>query len=179
MSGEDMNDETAAEQPADAMRQHTNDAEELVAAARREADDYRDKLLRLAAELDNFRKRSARELEAARKYGAERLAQALLPVRDSIEAAIASAGGADVNTLVEGERATLRLLDEALTGAGITVIDPHGEPFDPTKHEALSLVSAPHAEPNTVIEVVQKGYLLNDRLLRAAKVIVSRGDTAA
>jgi len=97
-------------------------------------------------------------------------------VRDSIEAALASADKADLKTLIEGQRATLRLLDDALAAAGISEIDPHGEPFVPAKHEALSMVPAPQAEPNTVIEVVQKGYQLNDRLLRAAKVIVARDD---
>jgi molecular chaperone GrpE len=168
-----MNDDGPAQQPAG----DPSDAQELVEAARREAEESRDKYLRLAAELDNVRKRSAREVEAARKFGAERLAQAILPVRDSIEAALATSGRADLKTMIDGEQATLRLLDEALAGAGITAIDPHGEPFDPTKHEALSLLPAPHAEPNTVLEVVQKGYLMNDRLLRAAKVIVARGDT--
>jgi molecular chaperone GrpE len=78
--------------------------------------------------------------------------------------------------LVDGQRATLRLLDEAFSTAGITEIDPLGQIFDPNKHEALSVVQAPDAAPDTVIQVVQKGYELNDRLLRAAKVIVARGE---
>jgi molecular chaperone GrpE len=166
-----------AEQPADGSGDTPNDAQALAEAARREAEENWNKYLRVAAELDNLRKRSAREIEAARKFGAERLAQAILPVRDSIEAALATADRADLKTLIEGEQATLRLLDDALGAAGITMIDPHGEPFDPAKHEALSLLPAPHAEPNTVLEVVQKGYQMNERLLRAAKVIVARGDT--
>ena len=166
-----------AEQPADGSGDTPNDAQALAEAARREAEENWNKYLRVAAELDNLRKRSAREIEAARKFGAERLAQAILPVRDSIEAALATADRADLKTLIEGEQATLRLLDDALGAAGITMIDPHGEPFDPAKHEALSLLPAPHAEPNTVLEVVQKGYQMHDRLLRAAKVIVARGDT--
>ena len=154
------------------------ESNELPAAAealRREAEENWNKYLRTAAELDNFRKRSARDVDAARKSGAERLAKGLLPVRDSMEAGLASAPNADLATLIDGQRATLRLLDDALAAADITEIDPHGEPFDPTKHEALSMVSAPNVEPNTVVEVVQKGYQMNDRLLRAAKVIVSRG----
>ena len=153
--------------------------EDLQAAAealRREAEENWNKYVRAAAELDNFRKRSARDVDTARKTGAERLARGVLPVRDSMEAALASADKADLKTLIEGQQATLRLLDEALAAAGISAIDPHGEPFDPAKHEALSMVPAPQAEPNTVIEVVQKGYQLNDRLLRAAKVIVARDE---
>lgn len=153
---------------------------DTVEAVRREAQENWEKFVRASAELDNFRKRATREVEAARKYGAERLAAAILPVRDSLEAGIDAGANADQAALIEGQRATLRLLDDALTGAGIREIDPHGEPFDPAKHEALSMLPAPGVEPNTVIEVIQKGYELNDRLLRAAKVIVSRpaGDTA-
>jgi molecular chaperone GrpE len=146
-------------------------------ALRREADEHRDRYLRTAAELDNFRKRSAREIEAARKFGAERLAQALLPVRDSLEAGLGAAEAAGQAALLDGVRATLRLLDEALAAAGIREINPVGEPFDPNKHEALSVVPAAEGvTPNTVLEVVQKGYELNERLLRAAKVLVTRGD---
>jgi molecular chaperone GrpE len=145
-------------------------------ALRREADEHRDRYLRTAAELDNFRKRSARELDAARKFGAERLAQAILPVRDSLEAGLAAAEKGGQTALLDGQRATLRLLDEALTAAGVREINPFGEPFDPNRHEALSLVPAQGVAPNMVLEVVQKGYELNERLLRAAKVLVSRGD---
>jgi molecular chaperone GrpE len=153
-------------------------ADPTVEALRREASEHRDHYLRTAAELDNLRKRSAREVEAARKFGAERLAQAILPVRDSIEAGLAAAEKAGQSTLLEGQRATLRLLDDALAGAGIREISPQGQPFDPNRHEALSLLPAGHVQPNTVLEVVQKGYEMNERLLRAAKVIVARGEDA-
>jgi molecular chaperone GrpE len=147
-------------------------------ALRREADEHRDRSLRVAAELDNLRKRTAREVELARKFGAERLAQAILPVRDSLEAGLAAAEKAGQGVMLEGLRATVRLLGEAFEGAGIREIDPKGQPFDPNKHEALSLLPAANVAPNTVLEVVQKGYELNDRLLRAAKVIVARGADA-
>ena len=145
-------------------------------ALRREADEHRDRALRVAAELDNFRKRSAREVDAARKFGAEKLAQAILPVRDSLEAGLAAAEKVGQAALLDGQHATLRLLDEALAAAGVREINPAGQPFDPNRHEALSLVPAPGVAANTVIEVVQKGYELNERLLRAAKVLVARGD---
>jgi molecular chaperone GrpE len=144
-------------------------------ALRREADEHRDRYVRAVAELDNFRKRSAREIEGARKFGAEKLAQSILPVRDSLEAGLAAAEKAGQSALLDGQRATLRLLDEALTASGVREINPVGEPFDPNKHEALSLVPAPGVAPDTVLDVVQKGYELNDRLLRAAKVLVARG----
>ncbi len=154
----------------------SNGVDPEVEALRREADEHRDRHLRAVAELDNFRKRSARELDAARKFGAERLAQAILPVRDSLEAGLAAAEKAGDTVLLDGQRATLRLLDDALAASGIREIDPVGEPFDPNKHEALSVVPAAGVAPDTVLEVVQKGYELNERLLRAAKVLVARGD---
>src|SRR5690606_30724308 len=130
------------------------------------------KYLRAVAELDNYRKRSARELETARRYAAERLGQAVLPVRDSLEAALASAETVDVGTLLEGERATLKLLEQALESVGIREIDPAGEPFDPTKHEAMAVQPTADHAPDTVVTVIQKGYELHDRLLRPARVIV-------
>lgn len=141
---------------------------------RREADENWNKYLRVVAELENFRKRSQRELENARKYGVERFVQALLPVRDSLEAALAAADTADAATLIDGQRATLRLLDEALQSAGVSELDPHGEPFDPNMHEAMSMLPSPDAEPGSVIEVVQKGYVINERLMRPARVVVAR-----
>ncbi|HVY64489.1 MAG TPA: nucleotide exchange factor GrpE [Gammaproteobacteria bacterium] len=153
-------------------------ADPALEALRREAEDNRDRYLRTAAELENLRKRSAREVDMARKFGAEKLAQAILPVRDSLEAGLIAAEKAGLGPQFEGVRATLRLLDDAFGGAGIREIDPKGQPFDPNKHEALSLLPAAAVAPNTVLEVVQKGYELNERLLRAAKVVVSRAADA-
>lgn len=150
------------------------DSDAALEAARKEAEESWNKYVRTAAEFDNFRKRSARDLENARKYGAERLAQAILPVRDSLAAGLAASATADA--VVKGQEATLRLLDDALATVGVTEIDPKGEPFDPTKHEALSMLPAANAPPGSVLEVIQKGYQLHDRLLRAAKVIVARGE---
>jgi molecular chaperone GrpE len=150
----------------------TERADELE-ALRRQAEENWTQYLRAVAELDNYRKRSARELETARRYAAERLGQAVLPVRDSLEAALASAENVDVQTLLEGDRATLKLLDQAFESVGIREIDPAGEPFDPTRHEAMAMQpSADHA-PDTVVTVIQKGYELHDRLLRPARVIVA------
>jgi len=142
--------------------------------AQREAEQYREQMLRLAAELENVRKRAARDVENARKYGFERLAQALLPVRDSLEAALAHGAEADAQTLLEGKQATLRLLDAALAQVGVAELDPEGEPFDPAQHEAMTMQPSATAEPNTVLTVVQKGYTINDRLLRPARVVVAR-----
>lgn len=147
--------------------------EQAVERLRAEADEQRERALRLAAELDNVRKRSQREIENARKYGLERFAGETLTVRDTLEAALNSEG-ADVETMLEGTRATLRLLDDALQNAGITEIDPLGEPFDPTLHEAMAMRPADSAEPGSVVEVIQKGYQIHERLLRPARVIVAQ-----
>ena len=132
-----------------------------------------DRYLRAVAELDNVRKRAARDVEKARRYGLERLAQALLPVIDSLEAGLASAEQATAESLLDGKRATMRLMNSALEQVGIKELDPHGEPFDPALHEAMAVAPSDNAEPGTVIEVFQKGYSIHDRLLRAARVIVA------
>jgi molecular chaperone GrpE len=173
MSEDRQSDSAAGNQPLD-----SDAALAALEAARKEAEESWNKYVRSAAEFDNFRKRSARDLDLARKYGAERLAQAILPVRDSLAASLAASATVDPGGVLKGQQATLRLLDDALATAGVTEIDPKGERFDPTKHEALSMLPAPHAVPGSVIEVIQKGYQLHDRLLRAAKVIVARGDDA-
>lgn len=148
--------------------------EDSVDELRQKAEDNWNRYLRIAAELENLRRRSARELEHAHKFGVERLIQAVLPVRDSIEAAIAAGADADAKTLLEGERATLRLLDQALESVSVTEIDPLGEPFDPSRHEAMTVMPSAEAEPNSVLEVIQKGYEIHDRLIRPARVIVAK-----
>ena len=132
-----------------------------------------DKYLRVAADLENLRKRAARDEENARRRGLEQLAQALLPVRDSLEAGVATSEQADIEALLDGKRATLRLLDNALTAVGILELDPIGEPFDPEEHEAITMQPSDEVEANTILEVIQKGYQLHGRLLRPARVIVA------
>jgi molecular chaperone GrpE len=153
--------------------------ESEIEALRGQAEENWAKYLRAVAELDNLRKRNTRELENARKFGAERLAAGILPVRDSLEAALMAAdtvdaASPDVAAIIEGERATLRLLDQALEGAGVKELDPVGEPFDPNKHEAISMLPSATAEPSSIVQVVQKGYEIHDRLIRPARVIVAR-----
>jgi molecular chaperone GrpE len=139
---------------------------------RQECEQNRENYLRLAAELDNVRKRNVREVENARKYGIERFAADMLPVFDSLEAGLL-AENLDVETLLEGQRATLRLLEQAFANAGIEQVDPQGELFDPNLHEAMSMLPVAHAEPDSVVEVVQKGYVVQGRVLRPARVIVA------
>lgn len=139
------------------------------------ADQQRDQLLRAAAELDNIRKRAARDMEQAHRFALEKFAQELLPVKDSLELAAASTATADVAALVAGQEATLKLLARAFEKFGLTLIDPAGEPFDPQYHEAMAAQPSDTAEPGSVLQVVQRGYALNGRLLRPARVIVARG----
>lgn len=151
-----------------------SDLEQQVAEARAKADEHYALYLRALAEMDNVRKRAAKDLEAAQRFAVERFAQELLPVVDGFELAQANAGTADAKSLLEGQAATLRLLVKAFEKAGITELDPTGQPFDPERHEAM--VAQPSAEraPNTVLQTVQKGYVLNGRVLRPARVIVSK-----
>jgi len=138
------------------------------------ARSHWEQYLRAVADLENVRKRAARDIEAANRYGLEKFAQELLPVRDSLELAVQNAGRADARSLAEGQEATLKLLNKALDKLGVTLIDPLGEPFDPARHEAMMMQESATAEPNSVLQVVQPGYELNGRLLRPARVIVAR-----
>lgn len=155
----------------------------LLEDARTKADDHWNQCLRLQAEIDNLHKRGQRDLENAHKYALDKFAAALLPVRDGLEMGIAAAvqgQSVDPAKLIEGSELTLKMLTSALEKFGITEVNPQGAPFNPQFHEAMSIQPRGDVEPNTVVTVVQKGYLLNDRLIRPAMVIVSKalpGDT--
>jgi len=138
------------------------------------AKSHWEQYLRAVADLDNVRKRAQRDIESANRYGLEKIAQELLPVRDSLELAVQNAARSDVQHLLAGQEATLALLAKALEKFGVRVIDPQGEPFDPEQHEAMMTQESATAEPNSVLQVVQPGYELNGRLLRPARVIVAR-----
>lgn len=129
--------------------------------------------LRAVAELDNVRKRAARDVEAARRSGVEKLAGELLGIVDSLEMGLETAGSATAESLLAGKQATLRLLRAAFDKFGIELVDPVGHPFDPQLHEAMSMQPSTTATPGSVLAVLQKGYRLGDRLLRPARVIVA------
>ena len=151
----------------------SGDAPEALAAAQSKAQENWNSYMRAVAELDNYRKRAEREVEQARKYAIERFAQELLPVGDALEAGMRS-GAANPTVLLEGAQATLKELNRAFDKAGIKLIDPTGRPFDPNWHEAMVAQESREVAPNTVLSVIQKGYSLNGRLLRPARVIVSK-----
>lgn len=164
-----------------AEREHDPEDDLVIALeqAQKEAADNYEKYVRLVAEMDNVRKRHGRELEKARNFGVEGLAAELLAVADSLEMGLEAAETATVDALVEGKRATLKQLQAALEKHGVTAVDPEGEPFDPELHEAMTLQPSDTAEPNTVLTVIQRGYQLNGRLLRPARVVVAREPDAA
>lgn len=158
-------------QPADEQQEVQTLRLQLEAAEAR-ALESRDLYLRALAELENVRKRAARDIEQAHKYALERFANDLVGVKDALELGLAAE--ANVEALRSGTETTLKLLAKAFENAGIVEIDPRGETFNPELHEAM--VAQPSAEhvPNTVMQVIQKGYQLNGRLLRPARVIVAR-----
>lgn len=129
--------------------------------------------LRAVADLDNLRKRAARDVEAARRSGVERLAGELLGVVDSLEMGLETGASASAETLLAGKQATLRLLRAVFDKFGIELVDPVGHPFDPQLHEAMSMQPSATATPGSVLVVLQRGYRLGDRLLRPARVIVA------
>lgn len=145
-----------------------------LATAEERARNHWDQYLRSVAELENIRKRAQRDVEAAHRFGVEKLVQELIPVKDSLDLAVENAGKSYAAALVEGQAATQRLFAKALEKIGVTEINPVGAPFDANQHEAMAAQPSTTAEPNSVLAVVQRGYSLNGRLLRPARVIVAR-----
>ena len=145
-----------------------------LAAAEAKAQENWNSYLRAVAELENYRKRTEREIDNARKYAVERFAQDLVTVGDALEAGITAGAQNPGPVLLEGAAATLRQLQKAFEKAGIKIIDPAGQPFDPEWHEAMVAQENRDHPANTVLTVVQKGYSLNGRLLRPARVVVSK-----
>lgn len=151
--------------------------EEQLAAAEQTAQDNYDRFLRAAAELENFRKRSARELSELRKYANQSLVRDLLPVVDNLERAIeaARAGDAAAQPLLEGVDMIRRDILKVFEGNGVSPVETVGRPFDPTVHEAVMQEAAVDDVPdNTVVRELQKGYCMHERLLRPAMVVVAK-----
>jgi molecular chaperone GrpE len=167
-----------AEGSADGGERVEEDFEALLAEAREQKDEYLELARRTQADFENFRKRMAAEVQAAGVRGKGQLAQEVVPALDDLERAIQAAGldpeGDSEDGLAHGVLLVFRSLREGLKRNGIEAVDPKGEKFDPNQHEALSTLPAPEgAEPGTVVEVLQKGYRLDDKLIRPARVVVS------
>lgn len=181
---EDLDGKSRSQESSQESSQEDGDGsgDDSEALARRVADleaeleQHRDEALRLRAEMENLRRRTAREMENARKFALERFMADLLEVRDSLERGLDAAAGEQVTVdqLREGKALTFRMLEKTLAQHGLQVVDPKGERFDPELHEAIGTAPTPDQEPDTVVDVIQKGFQLNDRLLRPARVVVAR-----
>jgi len=171
-AGDEAEAQTAGEEQAPDSGELTM----LLEDARARADQCHDQLLRTRAEMENMSRRQARELENAHKFALEGFVKELLQVRDSLELGNAAAreADADVAKLREGTELTLKLLGDVMTKFGVERIDPEGEPFNPELHQAMSMQPRGDVPPNTVVTVIQSGYLLNGRLVRPALVMVSQ-----
>ena len=160
--------DTAPENGIDSMPS----LEEALRKAELKAAEHHDAWLRAKAETENMRRRAQEDIAKASKFAAEKFATAMLPVKDSLEAALA-VENQTVDKIREGVELTLRQLVSAFEGAKLAEENPLGQKFDPNKHQAISMVEA-DAEPNTVVTVLQKGYLLNERVIRPAMVMVAK-----
>ena len=161
--------DTAPENGVDSMPS----LEEALRQAELKAAEHHDAWLRAKAETENVRRRAQEDIVKAGKFAAEKFASAMLPVKDSLEAALATENQT-LEKLREGVELTLRQLVSAFEGANLAEENPLGQKFDPNKHQAISMIEA-DAEANTVVNVLQKGYLLNERVIRPAMVMVSKG----
>jgi molecular chaperone GrpE len=169
----------AASESNDAMsaaRDSMPSLEESLRAAELKAEEHHDAWLRAKAEAENVRRRAQEDITKASKFAAEKFAAAMLPVKDSLEAALAVENQTQ-EKLREGVELTLRQLVSAFEGSGLQEENPVGQKFDPNRHQAITTVESEH-EPNTVVTVLQKGYLLHDRVIRPALVIVAKSGTA-
>lgn len=175
----EMNEETTTESVSE--ENSIESLEAKLAEAQAKADENWDQLVRTKAEMENIRRRSERELANAHKFALEKFAQELLPVIDSMEMGVAAATdeNADVSKLREGTEMTLKMFETAIEKFGIKSVHPHGEAFNPDHHQAMTMIDSQEHEPNTVIDVMQKGYLLNERLVRPAMVVVSSAKSGA
>ena len=140
--------------------------------AQQEIIDLKDSSLRVQAEAQNIRRRSEGEVDKARKFALEKFATELLPVMDNLERALQAAGEGASD--MDGVELTRKSLEDVFKRFKIEAVNPAGEPFDPQLHQAMSMIENPDCEPNTVLNVIQKGYSLNGRLLRPAMVMVSK-----
>ena len=176
--------EHAREPATEAVKRLSAELDEARAAleeARARAEAEADRALRAAAEAENARKRAERTIDSARKFALEQFVRDLLPAVDSFEQAVAATDGdakPPVQTSAEGVGLALKLLVGALERHGVVPVDPVGAPFDPQLHEAMSVLVSADAAPDSVAEVLQKGYTLNGRLARPARVVVAKAPPA-
>ncbi|WED44623.1 nucleotide exchange factor GrpE [Legionella cardiaca] len=148
--------------------------EEKLTSAEQKAHENWEKAARAVAELENVRRRAEREVSNAHRYGVEKLLTAFLPVADSMEQALQLSEKEKNTSMHEGLQLTMKLFLDVLEKNGVQQLDPLGEPFNPQEHEAMSMQEVAGSAPNTVLAVFQKGYKLHDRVIRPARVVVSK-----
>ena len=172
-TNENSENKAISETPADLLEAaEQNRIEELT----QELGQMRDQWMRAVAETENVRKRAERDLESAHKYGLERFIHDLLPVKDSLDLGLKAAlRASEVATLTEGMAMTIKMFDDFFEKLAIRQLHPEGERFDPEFHQAMTMEEAAHVAPGTVTRVMQSGYMLNQRLLRPALVVVAKG----
>lgn len=153
-----------------------SDLNAQLAEAESKAEEFRDQYLRTAAEMENLRKRAARDVEQAHKFALEKFVVELLPVVDALEMGLNAAQDVkdQAGALMEGTEMTLKQFQQVMEKFGIEPISPEGEEFNPEYHEAMAMQPSSEQSPNTVLTVVQKGYLLNGRVVRPARVLVAK-----
>ncbi len=169
-------DQSAGAEPVDAatVDDELQDMGKALSAAEAELLLHRDAMLRMQAEMENLRKRLIRDLEKSRKFAMEGVMKDLLQVRDSLERGIETVdSNTPAETLLAGKELTLKILHKVMQDHGLEVIDPKGEAFNPEFHQAVSLQPSAEHPDNTVIEVLQKGFRMHERLIRPAMVVVS------
>ena len=175
---ENLDEPEESESDAATISTDPDQLQERLKAAELAADKARDDLLRVQAEMQNLRRRTEQDVERAHKYGIEKFSTELLVVADNLERALNSASESkdeSAKAILDGVSLTLKSLNDCFAKASIVAVDPLGEPFDPQLHQAIATQESPDSEPNSVIEVIQKGYTLNDRVIRPAMVMVSKG----
>jgi molecular chaperone GrpE len=170
---EKLEDSHAGEEKLESPETNADSLEAQLESAQAKASENWDLFVRAKAEMDNLRRRSSKDLENAHKFGIEKFVTELLPVLDSMALGLA-VEDASVESLREGMEMTMSMLEKMMEKLGIEEIDPVNEKFDADKHQAMTMQPSADVEPNTVIAVMQKGYSLNERLIRPAMVIVSK-----
>ncbi len=172
-------EEEAVAAEAEAANPTSEELTLLLEDARNKADEHWNQVLRLNAELENTRRRAERDVEGAHKFALERFVNELLPVKDSLEMGLAAGGGEEaLAKMKEGMELTLKMLGAAIAKFGVEEVAPLGQPFNPELHQAMTMQNSAEHPANHVMAVLQKGYTLNQRLVRPALVVVSKGAPA-
>lgn len=174
IQAENVAEPSVSEETAQAEEAVEQDLEAMLVESQQEVQAQKDLALRTLADMENLKRRTRKDIEDAHKFALEKFVNALIPVMDSMEMGLDAAqkDGVSIETIREGMEMTFKQTLDVLNEFNVERVDPKGEAFDPQKHEAMTMVPSPDLESNTVMDVIQKGYVLNERLVRPARVIV-------